>query len=105
MQSAKKQMTFIRPRNELFLGEDTCLTLGASHNMSPLNNRCIVVNCRKRFNKQQKAIAVLDRCGNNWKNGKGGCGILMHEEYAPCCATMFQPFVFIQKETEKKNAL
>lgn len=65
MQSAKKQMTFNRPRNELFLGDDTCLTLGASHNMSPLNNRCIVVNCRKRFNKQQKAIALLDRCGNH----------------------------------------
>ena len=45
----------------------------------------------------KKSIAVLDRCGNNWKNGKGGCGILMHNEYAPCCATMFQPFVMVNK--------
>lgn len=43
--------------------------------------------------KKVKTIAVLDRCGNNWKNGKGGCGILLHDEHSPCLATMFQPFV------------
>ena len=50
----------------------------------------------------KKSIAVLDRCGNNWKNGKGGCGILMHNEYSPCCATMFQPFVLLSS-TRKEN--
>lgn len=44
---------------------------------------------------KKKATAVLDRCGNNWKNGKGGCGIMMNEETTPCLATMFQPFVLL----------
>jgi hypothetical protein len=48
---------------------------------------------------KRKATAVLDRCGNNWKNGKGGCGPLMHEEYAPTLATMFQPFVIKRGKT------
>lgn len=38
-------------------------------------------------------IAVLDRCGNNWRNGKGGCGPLLHDNYCPTLPTMFQPFV------------
>lgn len=46
-------------------------------------------------NIKKKATAVLDRCGNNWKNGKGGCGIMMNEESTPCLATMFQPFVLL----------
>lgn len=49
-------------------------------------------------NIRGKATAILDRCGNNWKNGKGGCGILMQEETAPCLATMFQPFVLLSKD-------
>ena len=49
---------------------------------------------------KKKATAVLDRCGNNWKNGKGGCGPLMHEEYAPTLATMFQPLVIKRKKTD-----
>ena len=40
-----------------------------------------------------KAVAVLDRCGNNWRNGKGGCGPLLHKEYAPTLPTMFLPFI------------
>lgn len=43
-------------------------------------------------------VAILDRCGNNWKNGKGGCGILMHDESTPCIATMFQPFILLTKD-------
>lgn len=50
---------------------------------------------------RKKATAVLDRCGNNWKNGKGGCGIMMNEESTPCLATMFQPFVLLTKENHK----
>ena len=42
-------------------------------------------------------MAVLDRCGNNWKNGKGGCGIMVNEEYTPCLATMFLPFIFYRR--------
>ena len=83
----------------------TALCLGASHNMSPLNNRCICIKKSKRNNKHSSptpgnlrknvVIAVLDRCGNNWKNGKGGCGPLLHKEYAPTVATIFQPFIII----------
>lgn len=29
----------------MFEASDTALTLGASHNMSPLNNRCVVITC------------------------------------------------------------
>ena len=50
--------------------------------------------------KDRKATAVLDRCGNNWKNGKGGCGIMMNEESTPCLATMFQPFVLLTHKGE-----
>ncbi len=50
----------------------------------------------KEHKSNKKAIAVLDRCGNNWKNGKGGCGIMMNEESTPCLATMFQPFVLLK---------
>lgn len=49
----------------------------------------------------KKATAVLDRCGNNWKNGKGGCGIMLNEESTPCLATMFQPFVLLTKGNYK----
>lgn len=49
-------------------------------------------------------IAVLDRCGNNWKNGKGGCGPLLHDNYCPTLPTMFQPFVitFVPNKTTRK---
>lgn len=50
---------------------------------------------RTMANEHKKAISILDRCGNNWKNGKGGCGILCAEESCQCLATMFQPFVLI----------
>lgn len=50
---------------------------------------------------RKRATAVLDRCGNNWKNGKGGCGIMMNEESTPCLATMFQPFVLLTKGHNK----
>lgn len=52
-------------------------------------------NSRKMQQQKLETIAVLDRCGNNWKNGKGGCGILVNKEYAPCLATMFQPFIVV----------
>lgn len=65
-------------------------TLNAAAGMSG-NNRPFIVAPKKT------AIAVLDRCGNNWKNGKGGCGPLLHKEYAPTVATMFQPFVVRKK--------
>lgn len=38
----KKKHTFIRPRNDVFVASEVGLCLGASHNMSPLNNRIIV---------------------------------------------------------------
>lgn len=50
---------------------------------------------------RKKATAVLDRCGNNWKNGKGGCGIMLNEESTPCLATMFQPFVLLTNGNHK----
>lgn len=50
---------------------------------------------------RKTATAVLDRCGNNWKNGKGGCGIMLNKESTPCIATMFQPFVLLTKEPNK----
>ena len=37
--------TFTRPRNDVFEPSDTALCLGAIHNMSPLNNRCVVITC------------------------------------------------------------
>ena len=166
-----KVYTFNRPRNELFEETDVALTIGASPNMSPTNNRVVVTcfaspqdhcvsrgfmeECAPTLNAAagtsgnnrpfivrgrnknvipinsmvigkdggngdrqtfgigavgdpcptlqtahhhavaivENSIAVLDRCGNNWKNGKGGCGPLLHNEYAPTLATMFQPFV------------
>ena len=75
-------MTFLSMSIPQALQKQDCTRIGAD------------VNGRKRV---LKAIAVLDRCGNNWKNGKGGCGILMHNESAPCLATMFQPFVLLTK--------
>lgn len=63
-----------------------------------------VRNRKKQSGKdsiRKKATAILDRCGNNWKNGKGGCGIMMNEESTPCLATMFQPFVLLTKENHK----
>ena len=53
---------------------------------------------KNRGKSVMRAISVLDRCGNNWKNGRGGCVILMHNESAPCLATMFLPFVLLTKE-------
>ena len=53
---------------------------------------------------RKTATAVLDRCGNNWKNGKGGCGIMMSQESTPCLATMFQPFVLLSTTHEKENS-
>lgn len=53
----------------------------------------------------EEAIAVLDRCGNNWKNHKGGCGPLIHTNYAPTLATMFQPFVIYKKTKWVKGNL
>lgn len=53
---------------------------------------------KNRGKSVMREISVLDRCWNNWKNGKGGCGILMHNESAPCLATMFLPFVLLTKE-------
>ena len=50
--------------------------------------------------RKRRTIAVLDRCGNNWKNGKGGCGIMVNEEHTPCLATMFLPFVVSTKKKE-----
>jgi len=50
---------------------------------------------------RKKATSVLDRCGNNWKNGKCGCGIMLNEESTPCLATMFQPFVLLTKGNRK----
>lgn len=44
-----------------------------------------------------EAVSFLDRCGNNWKNGKGGCGLLCTEELSLCLATMFQPLLLIKK--------
>lgn len=55
----------------------------------------------RRRNVAKSATAVLDRCGNNWKNGNGGCGILMHEESTPCLATMFQPFVLLTRDSQR----
>ena len=59
----------------------------------------------RRFKNGIKSIAVLDRCGNNWRNGKGGFGILMHDEYAPCCATMFQPFIVITNTSGEAQSI
>ena len=78
------------------------LAMSISQSIQTQDCRHIVAdeNGRKRV---MKAIAVLDRCGNNWKNGKGGCGILMQDETTPCRATMLQPFVLIVKcEGENK---
>ena len=63
-----------------------------------------VRNRKKQSGKdsiRKKAPAILDRCGNNWKNGKGGCGIMLNEESTPCLATMFQPFVLLTKGNYK----
>lgn len=63
-----------------------------------------VRNHKKQSEKnsiRKKATAILDRCGNNWKNGKGGCGIMLNEESTPCLATMFQPFVLLTKGNHK----
>lgn len=59
-------------------------------------------NYKRFFSKS--ATAILDRCGNNWKNGKGGCGIMMNQESTPCLATMFQPFVLLSTTHEKDNS-
>lgn len=40
------------------------------------------------------AYAIVDRCGNNWTNGKGGCGLLVQTECCNTVATAFNPLVF-----------
>ena len=94
--------------------EECSPTLNAAAGMSGNNRPFIVMGKKKEvvpinstahhhavaITTKRKATAVLDRCGNNWKNGKGGCGPLMHEEYAPTLATMFQPFVIKRGKTD-----
>lgn len=96
---------------------DIAPCMGASRNLGPSNNNPLVVTCFSNPQrgasgnsrpfivglKKKGAIAVLDRCGNNWKNGKGGCGPLLHDEYAPTVATMFQPFVIRKGERNATN--
>ncbi len=40
------------------------------------------------------SYSLLDRCGTNWKTGKGGCGLLIQSEVSNTLATMFHPFIF-----------
>lgn len=42
-----------------------------------------------------RAFAFLDRCGNNWTNGKGGCGILVQREVCNTISTAFNPLAFV----------
>lgn len=72
------------------------LAMSISQSIQTQDCRHIVANEKVR-KRVTRAISVLDRCGNNWKNGKGGCGILMQDETTPCLATMFQPFVPLTK--------
>lgn len=37
--------------------------------------------------------SVVDRCGNNWKTGMGGCGLLIQTEVSNTIATMFHPVI------------
>ena len=74
-------------------------TLAMSISQAIQTQECMHIVADKNGRKRvMRAIGVLDRCGNNWKNGKGGCGILMHNESAPCLATMSQPSVLLTKE-------
>lgn len=41
------------------------------------------------------AYAVVDRCGNNWRNGKGGCGLLVQTECCNTVATAFNALMFL----------
>lgn len=70
----------------------------------PMVNKCESRRQVRIRNLEKSATAVLDRCGNNWKNGKGGCGIMMNQESTPCLATMFQPFVLLSTTHEKDNS-
>lgn len=50
------------------------------------------------------AYAILDRCGNSWLNGRGGCGILIQAECANTIATAFNPLVFTAPTRNLPNA-
>ena len=84
----------------VYSAEDTWPTLFANQGGGQ-NRQSVLVRRRTkppRAEKHMVATAVLDRCGNNWKNGKGGCGLLMMREVSPCLATMFQPFVLKEND-------
>ena len=80
--------------SRVYSAEDTWPTLFANERGGQSRQSVLVRKNKPRKPKRQVvATAVLDRCGNNWRNGKGGCGILMMKEVSPCMATMFLPFV------------
>ena len=54
--------TFTRPRNDVFEPSDTALCLGASHNMSPLNNRCVVITCFSNPQDHSVTRGNMDNC-------------------------------------------
>ena len=65
-----------RPRNEMFVEDDVAQCLGASHNMSPLNNRIIVAECIKRgFCRTNNPPNVY---GIDQQGGKGGANYTEH---------------------------
>lgn len=66
----KQKHTYNRPRNELFVEDNVAQCLGASQNMSPLNNRIIVAECIKRdFGRTNNPPVVY---GLDKQGGKGG---------------------------------
>lgn len=88
-------------------GKAYCMQLGAGSTLRvegenrPSRPSNVILD--KGVKRKRRAVAVLDRCGNNWKNGKGGCGPLLHDEYAPTVATMFLPFVISEKIKKPRN--
>ena len=97
LQSAKKRdkSTYQETGQGYWMELGISSTLRAEGENRPSRHSNVVLD--RADKKKIRAIAVLDRCGNNWKNGKGGCGPLLHKEYAPTVATMFQPFVVRKK--------
>ena len=91
----KEKPTFQETGQGYWMELGVSSTLRAEGENRPSRPSNVIVD--RGSKKQIRAIAVLDRCGNNWKNGKGGCGPLLHKEYAPTVATMFQPFVVRKK--------
>ena len=82
----------------VYSDDDTWPTLFANVRGGQNRQSVLVRKSKKPCEKKIKvSTAFLDRCGNNWKNGKGGCGLLMMEEVSPCMATMFLPFVMVNK--------